>query len=76
MVLGLTSEGYVVYYAYSAGTFPCIASINGALLFFTAFSAAKAAAEDFRALFAETHDVPKYVWIQPINKIWIDTSND
>ncbi len=73
MVLGLTAEAYVVYWAYDVGTNPLIASIDENLLFFTSFSAAKSAAEEFIAFFV--HDLvppPKYVWIEPISKLWID----
>lgn len=73
MVLGLTPEAYVVYYSPYEQSNPVIASMNGALLFFSAYSQAKAAAEAFiQTYVVDNVEVPKYIWIQPVNRLWVD----
>lgn len=71
MVLGLTPEAYVVYFSHYGYGYPAIASINGNLLFFTAYNSAKNAAEEFIQLHIDNSwEMPIYIWIQPINKLW------
>ena len=74
MVLGLTPEAYVVYYINVEGeTYPRIAHISNAALFFTAYNDAKNAAEDFLEHLALIGDpTPVYTWIAPIYKLWVN----
>jgi len=73
MVLGLTSEAYVVYKCIVPNGAPEIISINGGLLFFRSFNEAKQAALDYIALFdSEPAALPNYIWIEPISKLWIN----
>lgn len=76
MVLGLTAEGYVVYQAANSTANPEVVSINGNLLFFTAFNAAKQAAEAYIQTYLDSFaPPPPYVWIEPISKLWINGEN-
>ncbi len=77
MVLGLTPEAYAVMYCDSlppAGSI--VASISGSFLFFTSFNAAKEAVQVLLSLYELTQNLPpKYIWIQPISKLWVDGEN-
>lgn len=71
MVLGLTPEGYAVYVIDSAGQTPVVGSINGALLFFNSFNAAKDSVPGLIQVCVDGNGYPPlYVWIEPINRLW------
>ncbi len=75
MVLGLPllPEAYVVYKALHEQANPEVVSMNGALLFFRSYNEAKTAAETYLALLTyDEVEPPKYLWIEPINKLWVD----
>lgn len=72
MTLGLTPEGYAVYWTPSTGSPPTIAAISGSLLFFKGFLDAVQAAQDFMDAFAADNggSFPQYVWIESLSRYW------
>lgn len=74
MVLGLTPEAYAVYRCDAPFGSPGeIVTLNGSLLFFVSFNQAKEAALEFLQIFEDAQIAPpKYVWIAPISRLWID----
>jgi hypothetical protein len=74
MVLGLTVEAYAVMWCENTGNPAIVASIlSGGLLVFPSFAQAKDAAPTFIDYYYSVNGVkPAYVWIQALNRLWID----
>lgn len=86
MVLGITPEAYAVFLCEKINTDlnpiakapASIASINDELLVFNSYQAAKEAAELYLSNFPYQQtptlviQAPKYVWVAPIMKLWVD----
>lgn len=74
MPLGLIPEAYAVYRCETSfGGAGEIVTMHGERLFFASFNDAKIAAEEFLSYFTDpAFPPPKYVWIAPIQRLWID----
>lgn len=72
-MLGLTPEGYAVMWCPGIGNPAQVAWLSGGLLFFKTFNEAKAAAPAFIAqYFSENNANPPYVWVQALDRFWMD----